>query len=551
MVVSSLHSAPDTAHSSSTRKPFAHISLVKSLLYTDLEYYHYCAVALQEVAVIVDETLLNELFTFINSFSRVFESDVLAPLAKSLYPLAPSTPATSLNNVNVNNTDHVTEDVVAEKKIYFEMLLINPIKLTLSFASGDPTLDGRPSLFSTVLRAAGVSLGNIDSAAIVFNALALQNPFLTRNELVSYLAQHYKALLLRQAYKLFGALEVLGSPLSLIRHVGTGVYDFFYEPAQSLVTNPKDFVKAMAKGTSSLVTKSLFGLLHSLSNISGSLSKATATLTMDKAYVRAAQTSRTPRTSYTPRDLPAHLHRANQSRAPVSRTSHVLNELTSGMMSVIFKPITVLLHLLHKSSTQLRNSVAVVMRDLQHGGVIMRCRPSKLGNPSTQQWQRPRHQPTLEQYRYDLMSLVLISTERGAYKDHLYHQHWLLLHALKKRNKTGQWVKKRTFKQLYIFSDRALFCITPDHHLQLNWLVYYTDIHATRGEGSQLVVVVKQQWQEYTVPVKNGAYEVLEPSTDGFRRIVIDFVEDTAALLPFKNTTDALVKTTRDNMRDY
>ncbi len=36
-----------------------------------------------------------------------------------------------------------------------------------------------------------------------------------------------------------------------------GVYDFFYEPGQALVSSPKDFGDAIAKGSSSLLKRSV------------------------------------------------------------------------------------------------------------------------------------------------------------------------------------------------------------------------------------------------------------------------------------------------------
>jgi len=38
-----------------------------------------------------------------------------------------------------------------------------------------------------------------------------------------------------QVYAILGSFEFLGSPLSLVNNLGTGFYDFFYEPAQGLV----------------------------------------------------------------------------------------------------------------------------------------------------------------------------------------------------------------------------------------------------------------------------------------------------------------------------
>ena len=41
--------------------------------------------------------------------------------------------------------------------------------------------------------------------------------------------------------------DALGNPVGLFNNLGTGVVDFFYEPAQGLVKSPKDFSVGLAK----------------------------------------------------------------------------------------------------------------------------------------------------------------------------------------------------------------------------------------------------------------------------------------------------------------
>lgn len=65
--------------------------------------------------------------------------------------------------------------------------------------------------------------------------LGLKSVFMTREEFVNLVKEHYKSQLLSQVYTILGSFEFLGSPLSLVNNLGTGVYDFFYEPAQGLV----------------------------------------------------------------------------------------------------------------------------------------------------------------------------------------------------------------------------------------------------------------------------------------------------------------------------
>ena len=61
------------------------------------------------------------------------------------------------------------------------------------------------------------------------------------------ITQHYTRQALSEIHKLLGSTEILGNPVGLFRSVGTGVVDFFYEPAQGLVTSPQAFGVGLAK----------------------------------------------------------------------------------------------------------------------------------------------------------------------------------------------------------------------------------------------------------------------------------------------------------------
>lgn len=73
--------------------------------------------------------------------------------------------------------------------------------------------------------------------------MILENVAYDQNGLVTTLTQHYTQKALVQAYKLLGSLEVLGNPIEMVDSLGTGVKDFFYEPAKGLVKSPEAFGK--------------------------------------------------------------------------------------------------------------------------------------------------------------------------------------------------------------------------------------------------------------------------------------------------------------------
>ncbi len=156
------------------------------------------------------------------------------------------------------------------------------------------------------MSAIGITMANLDGAQFAFNSLLLKHPFYTRAELTSRIYKYYYMQAIRevrypwstiylsiflslltcisshsvllpvlsiQLYKLVGSFDILGNPLSLFSNLGNGVYDFFYEPAQGLVRSPKDFGKGLAKGTTSLVMNSIYGVFNTASKITASVGK--------------------------------------------------------------------------------------------------------------------------------------------------------------------------------------------------------------------------------------------------------------------------------------
>jgi len=56
-----------------------------------------------------------------------------------------------------------------------------------------------------------------------------------RADFIARIQAHYTQQALAQIYKVLGSYEFMGSPVSLVSNLGSGVYDFFYEPANGLV----------------------------------------------------------------------------------------------------------------------------------------------------------------------------------------------------------------------------------------------------------------------------------------------------------------------------
>ena len=276
------------------KQPFFQMNILKSNRYKHLTYIPLFALKFQEIDFKMDEVCLLRLLNFIDLINNYLASRKIEEKQVNLFKCLPtieiySTIATGANN-NGNagpaNEPEQSADASGGSSgaLYFDLLHINPIRINLSFiTTGGYTDLQESSVLEKTLRAGGF-LANIDSAPLRLNGLIIKNPISSQDQLISRIVTHYKHQVLTEMYKLFGSIEILGSPISLVNNLGTGVYDFFHEPAEGIVVSPREFAAGLARGTNSLVKNSIFGVFNSASKISGSISKAATTISLDEEW---------------------------------------------------------------------------------------------------------------------------------------------------------------------------------------------------------------------------------------------------------------------------
>ena len=238
------------------------LSVVKNKQYQSVAYYNYFAVLIQELDVKSDDNFINQIILFAD-----------------LNPISDAEP-------DHYESDELIDEPADSKKLYFEFLHINPIKVNLTFslcAEGETRTDNP---VRATLGAIGVAVANVDDAPISLNTLVLKHAFKTQSELMSRVAKHYQNQVISELYKVVGSFDFLGNPVSLVRNLGTGVHDFFYEPAHGLISSPADFVSGMQAGGKSLVKNTVVGLFNTASKITGTVGKGIAYLSLDRDFVR-------------------------------------------------------------------------------------------------------------------------------------------------------------------------------------------------------------------------------------------------------------------------
>lgn len=117
-------------------------------------------------------------------------------------------------------------------KTFIKAIRIAPFTVDVSAQIRLNELDTESVLiFGTVLNALGVVITNIEDAPIVFDGIALDDCVDSLQGINQKLIAHYKSSVLKQLYKIFGSLNIIGNPVSLFRNISTGFKDLKDKPS--------------------------------------------------------------------------------------------------------------------------------------------------------------------------------------------------------------------------------------------------------------------------------------------------------------------------------
>ena len=171
-----------------------------------------------------------------------------------------------------------TSSLFLSKNIYFALLQLHPVDLVLSIRSTpDFTISSTEDNYLTLAV-------RVDYGHVKLNALMISNVFGMTTFITSILSKHYTHALLTQIYALIGSTDVVEGSVGLLTNLGTGVYDFFYEPIEGLLGDEQTFMEGLSKGGKSLASKAIGGTSAFTSKITGGLGRGMSMLTFDSRY---------------------------------------------------------------------------------------------------------------------------------------------------------------------------------------------------------------------------------------------------------------------------
>ena len=192
---------------------------------------------------------------------------------------------TQLYEMNSSESWMHQEFQVQDTRYYFEKLKLCPIKILISFVPLKDLEESSVDSFATVANALGMVITAIDSAPIRLYSVEMNDVFGSRFQIIMALWMHYKAQLASELFTLIGHAEILGNPIGLLNNLGTGVFDFFYEPAQGMIQGPVSAGKGLIKGAGSLFKNTVEGTFGTVSKLANSFATGITNLTQDHDYI--------------------------------------------------------------------------------------------------------------------------------------------------------------------------------------------------------------------------------------------------------------------------
>lgn len=240
-----------------------------------VRHLKYASVLLQELQIEVELEWLMALLDFSKAFERG-----LPPEAEGDYTDSPD---------DIPDPQHIE---TVREEIYIELLLLQPLFLTISFLMSDRNernaeeqVAQSRSPLAFLVGAVTSAIGNLNQAPIRLSAIAIENARLSPEELATRLQAHYVSSAVGQVYKLVGAIDVLGNPLGLISGIGSGVSDLLYSPIEGLVLHGnRELGLSIARGAGSFVRKTVYGVTDSFSRLTSSVGSGLAAASLDRDF---------------------------------------------------------------------------------------------------------------------------------------------------------------------------------------------------------------------------------------------------------------------------
>lgn len=248
--------------------------------YPSVTIIEYLGLYLQPMVCAVDSAILTALLSVVSDLALSMEDSQEVDGRKILDECHAFIPA------------NVVSGKVGKSYILAEYFILQPINMKFSYRNDpsaplssallpqDPRLMPLIAFLNTIVNL----LGNMENTPINLRSFYLSNYYADIYAFIMKVVGFYGAEVVKQSYKIIGSLNMIGNPVELVGDVSDGITAFFTEPIQGLMKGPRDFVGGLGKGTTKLLSMTSYGILNSVTKITGAASDGLAALAFSEEY---------------------------------------------------------------------------------------------------------------------------------------------------------------------------------------------------------------------------------------------------------------------------
>jgi len=307
-----LHSAKRETISASEKGSESDLPLLHTVIVMETHpgsftsHFDYIGARLLELVVLIDSGTLEQIICDLQSdMDYISWDEALATTSPekwmNQYDLSVFTSTKYLTTIDV----YMARRAARANKMYFGSIMIHPVKISLTFQKSSSQRRNSSQLTSSASYwlEAIPSIISVDRMPFKLQSFIVKDALESSTSLMNRITSKTMQDIQKQGAMIAGSyllsLSVLGRPAGLVKNIGGGVQDFFYEPYEGALQSPKDFVVGLGKGTTGLVTSVVSGALNSTSSIVGSasdsISRGLSFLSSDKDYTQKRHSQRQQR----------------------------------------------------------------------------------------------------------------------------------------------------------------------------------------------------------------------------------------------------------------
>lgn len=174
------------------------------------------------------------------------------------------------------------EHLPTSRRIYVHDFKILSTSLRLT-SKGSGAAVAKAAGINSSARALVALVLNVENCQFLFPSLNVQNVFDSLHHFAILVREYYVTQLSNQRMKLLASNALVGNPAALFDAVGTGARDFFAEPGRA--KGSADFIASVGRGSKSLFTHTVGGLVDSVSSIPRAVSSGLEKAVGDNEYL--------------------------------------------------------------------------------------------------------------------------------------------------------------------------------------------------------------------------------------------------------------------------